>query len=309
MEPPKNLPKTWGSKNIEDLIYKEISQWRDKKISIAEIIGFDENLGFIDHINSITIPELFAAYCTIVSERNDIRDTSASLQAFQTYRVSLFDILDDNHLEVFDQPTILKLYGEHYVRELDEFYKKAINILANELVEKGIRNALDLIEQQYEEVLVTDRTRNANYESFPIPLEAIKSHEKNAGGTARFAVYLSGGNFDLEVLVSSLANAMACCDDLVDMVSGRDLEDPKLTIPLSYLTEEVGDIREIDVHHLQELVIRGAAFEKTKIYINSQLDKSKYIMRRYPLFRETLIPKFLKEIDTFLDGFRKNYLL
>jgi len=64
-----------------------------------------------DYLKQPCIPEIFALSFCELTKREDIKKLATTLEAFQTYSVSLYDQIDDNHLIGDNEPTILKRYG------------------------------------------------------------------------------------------------------------------------------------------------------------------------------------------------------
>ena len=108
----KKIPNTWANKEIELILNKEFLKWDYRKKALAKKFGINNNKAAKTNLAQVTIPEVFSSEISILSENLDLRDDAATLQAFQTYRISLYDTLDDKHMYKCGKPTFLKLYGK-----------------------------------------------------------------------------------------------------------------------------------------------------------------------------------------------------
>ncbi len=301
------FPKTWGSDSTEKIISDRMSLWQFKKDSIAFSLGFHKEIGYLEFRNYISIPEIMAyESCLLINKK--LLSISPPLQAFQSYRIYLYDMISDNHLEIFDEPTILGRFGENYTRNLAKIYENAVKSLSEELEINGVKNALFLAKKQYSLTIKNDKIRNKKYDKLPSPDFAIKNNNDTAGGHARYISKLSGGNNILEEIVGSLANAMACCDDFVDMIRGDDLKNKKLTIPLSFLEEEIGRLEDFSFEELKRLALEEKTISKTKNYITKELENAVIKLRSFNEYKNSLFYLFISDIKDFLNNFPDIYL-
>jgi hypothetical protein len=292
------VPDTWAEEGLEVSIRNSIKDWENKKREVVDLFNLRKFEAVMSDIGDITLPEIFAAEICVISGNQHLRDVAATLQAFQTYRVSLYDIRTDKHEYKLGKPTFLKKYGERYVRIVEQRYATVVDFLAKELERLGVANARMLARLQYDKTIEADKKRNGYPIILPSIEETIRINEEVAGNTARLIAQLSNGNVDMENVAASLADSMSTLEDIIGVISREDLSEIKATIPLAYLQEEVGLIRsEMQPRNL----VRTTRFvERTREYVTGRLNIARGLLLEYNYPPEGILYKFIRSMDQFI---------
>jgi len=299
------LPDSWASEGLEVIIRNSIKPWRYKKLKVTKRFQIGDIEAVKSDLEDITLPEIFASEICILTNRLDIRDISATLQAFQTYRVSLYDIRTDKHEYKLGKPTFFKLFGEAYVKSIENKYAEVIDFLAKELERLGIKEARKLARLQYDKTLEADRIRNSCPKKVPIIEKTIKINEDVAGNTARYIARLAGGNEDMEEITASLADSMSTLEDLIGILNKEDLSEIKATIPLAYLQEEIGLITK--KMQPKNLVKNTRFVEETEKYVKQRLRTANNLLQQYNYHSKGILNQFIRDMNSFMISFPRDY--
>jgi len=306
MTSDNHMPDTWARDGLEVIIRDAIEPLYSEKVAIVKKQGIWEVEAVKSDIDDITLPEIFAAEICLISNNMQIYTTSAVLQAFQTYRVSLYDIRTDKHEYKLGKPTFLKKYGEKYVLSVEAEYTHIAELLAKQLEENGVKNAPALVRAQYEDTLKADKIRNNCPTRIPSVRETIKINEDVAGNTARYIARLSNGNIEMEDIAAGLADAMSTLEDLLGVINCEDLSEVKATIPLAYLQEEVGRITS-DMNPA-ELIKKYHFAEYTMNYVQKRLGAVKELLKLHSYPDKGILNLFISDMDHFMEVFPSRVL-
>lgn len=302
-----DLPDTWADQEVLLLAEAQCRTFIDAKISEARKEGIEDSRIFKSQSKDISLTELIGLDMCSLSERRDLAKLVSMNQAFQAYSVSLYDMIKDNHLVRFGEPTFLELYGKDEVQNVESAYNNIFNRISKTLEEKGVPNATKISSNQYLETLRLDLIRGEDGAKKDIN-KAIYVQEGIAGmRTAKIAL-LANSPGALEFLGFYLGNALSTIDNLIDFF-GEDLENPKLTIPITYFENEFGLIKEKTIQEVRERFLDSKTIEKTKEYIYRNLRKAKFLLEDFSGSEKTLIHKMTEKMIGFLDGFPKRHAI
>jgi len=206
----------------------------DFKLRILDYIGIkDCDEASID-INEVTIPE-FISYSL---GHKYLRIEASVLQAFQTYRYSIYDILSDDHYYKEGNETVLKKYGKKFAANLEQKYGEAVMLLTNSLEKKGISGAKIIADKQYTNVILRDKQRDHYaFGNFSVS-DIIALNEHMLHTHTRPLAMLSGVSDKLVDVPFSIANALCALEDLEGALLAEDFRSFKATIPVAFLYEE-----------------------------------------------------------------------
>lgn len=300
-----NFPNSWADVNLENLLKLEFVKWNQLTRKTAFRLGISNHKAVKSDLSQVTVPEIISSELSIAVGNFELRNIAASLQAFQTYRLSLYDVLNDEHMTKLKRPTFLALYGEKECQHIIKMYSIAVMKLAEELKKLGIKNAQTFAEAQYAETLNADSIRNDCERKMPTVNKTIEIVESLAGNPAKYIAKLTTADVNLEELAKSLVNSMATLEDLIDFVILEDFGKIKATLPLSLLNEEMGLIDERIT--LEEIMKKTSAVSRTKEYILSQLKKSEGILSQYSR-KCKILKRFMHQLNEFTERFPEDYI-
>lgn len=288
------IPNSWAGKNLELLLRKTIADIRDKKESVAKILGIHRIREVREDIADLTISEVMANEFSRMTRNEGVRKVSAALQAFQTYRLSLYDIRTDRHEYKLGKPTVLKRRGEDYIRFLEEEYGRAVLLLAQELQELGVSDGVRLAKRQYIETVRADVFRNRCKRSSIE--EVINMNENRAGAHGKYISLLCGGGKQIQELAFSLANSMATTEDLIGLLKKEDFKDFKMTIPIA-IFRNVNKTK--DKTLCAEQIIRKTEIVRlTGDYVSNYLRRAGNILSAYD-YKSAALTGIINDIDKF----------
>jgi len=297
------IPYSWADKQTECALMGLQFPWQGKKLEVAIRFGIESEEAVQTDINQVTIPEIISWEITELADKHQVRDEAALLQAFQTYRLSLYDIIDDRHMEKCGKPTFLKLYGEDRVKILKGKYDSIVFFLADKLEKFGVVDARQYAFRQYQKTVDADKVRNQFDSDMPTPDQAIVILEALAGTPARYIAKLAQAN-RYEVLAFSIANSMASLEDLIDFVSLEDFSRIKATIPFSFLKRELGNIpQSVDMSHI---VRNTSVIKDSKRYTLFQLQMAESNLG-VDKNRSKLFALMIDGMKSFLKVFPEDY--
>ncbi|MEM4331020.1 MAG: hypothetical protein QW273_03375, partial [Candidatus Pacearchaeota archaeon] len=270
----QNLTQGWASRDTLNNS-RDVSLYflKDKR---RELGNFFCSFFVEDYIKQPCIPEIFAYNFCLLNNKQDLLPDISLLGAFQTYAVSLYDLIEDKHFTRHGEKTLLGKIGIKktiYLRKLCEsiFLKKA-----KKLEKKKKNNALKLSLEQYLLTLAADSLRNKK-EILPPP-QALTLQDLLAGMPTEKIALLCGGNIELCQLAKSLGNSLSTLDDLIDLLLLEDVNKKKTTIPLSYLN--YFNIKGKSKEEIRDNFINSDAFLTTLDYIYLNLFKSRNILKK-----------------------------
>jgi hypothetical protein len=248
-----------------------------------------------DYLEQPCIPEIFALNFCSLNGREDIKEQVALLEAFQTYAVSLYDQIDDNHLFRNGEKTLLGVCGLKKAQKVKLFCERIYSELARGL-EAKVPNASSVANEQYLLTLKADTLRNQT--RILSPKEAMDLQNLLAGIPTEKIALLCGGNSELIALARNLGNSLSTMDDLIDLINLEDIGKRKTTIPLAYLKHFniTGDSRE----ETRANFLRSEAFYKTSEYILAELSGAQRILKYLGSPGESLLNKYVSEMTSYL---------
>ena len=139
-----DFPNSWADKSLENLLNLEFLNWNLLTRETAIKLGISNHEAVKTDLSQVTVPEIISSELSIASGKFELRDVAATLQAFQTYRLSLYDVLNDRHMTKLKRPTFLALYGKKECLRVLKIYSSAVKSLAKELEKLGIENAQNI---------------------------------------------------------------------------------------------------------------------------------------------------------------------
>ena len=267
------LPDTWADPSFEDFLREQIRFLDSKKKSVISLFTSETNPIILSDLSEVTLTEGMSIDLSRIAQKPEILDVAATLQAFQTYRLSLYDILDDKHLTKLCKPTVLAIYGEDAVKAVAKIYNSSVLQLAEELEEKGVSEASKLAQQQYDDTIKTDKIRGEFVSKMPSPEEAIRLQRNIAGGPAKGIVKLAGGDHSLEEGIATLVDALTTLEDLIGFIDMEDFTRVKATIPLAFLYEECLHIEK--PRDIREIIRETKVIVKTREYVRNMIHIAK----------------------------------
>lgn len=235
------------------------------------------------YIFAINIPEVVSYSLAKLSGLDELAVEVATLQAFQLYRISIYDILSDSHFEKNGRKTILH-HGPDCLARVDSMLEQRITEIAGRLQNIGFEGAETLARRQYSEVIEQDKLRNSIDPMVQDKETVHRIIDSVAGTHGRYLGLLSTQNSELVNFAVYLARAMHTLEDLLDFVSGEDRTRPKVTLPLFYFSHAT-------VTRLSEEERVKLATNETITYIIKELGDCESIVRTH----EGAHAEFLRE--------------
>ena len=272
------IPEIWVNDELSLEIDKECLRTHDLKRDIAKSFGLGNLEILLEDIKEPTITEYLSSEFCKVSGREDLREVSPLLQSFISYLISAHDFITDEHYFKLGRPTFLKTHGADYLKEALNNYSKIVSFLGKKVENKGIQKGHERAISQVEKTIEGDKLRNTDVsKSMVTPQKAIGIQEFVAGGTARYLAELSGGGDIEQEMAYHLVNSICTLEDLMHFSHSTDLIEPKATIPLAYLGEEVkvSDFKKVDVKKVGQ-----RAVDKTGDYLLNQLKKFEHNLHK-----------------------------
>jgi len=293
----------WADEEVDVLLNKEFLKWLPRKMSIAREMRIDFHEAVKTDLSQVTVPEIISGEISRLSGNNHLRDAAAVLQSYQTYSLSIYDIINDQHMIKCGKPTFLKLYGIDEVKRLQTSYRYIVSLLANELETNGVKNAPHFARAQYEETLNADDLRNLPDGRMPTPKETINIMNSIAGGTAKYMALLTNAGQPWINIAESLANSMANLEDLIDFMSLEDFKKIKATLPFALLYHQTGLI---DTSlNAKRILDETSVIPKTKEYIFNQLNIISDNLNGGG--KGSLLGLFERKMRSFLESFPETY--
>ena len=105
------LRETWADKSVLDASLSISLFFLNIKIKLLDHQQRTALFFIRDYLEEPCIPEILANSFCDLTDKKLLREIAAPLEAFQTYSVSLYDQIDDNHLVRDGDPTVLGRYG------------------------------------------------------------------------------------------------------------------------------------------------------------------------------------------------------
>lgn len=253
---------------------------RDKKIEVAQRLGFFDKEGVKDQLERASLPELIAYCFSKMSGHANIAISAAALQGFQIGRDCLYDLIADAHFIKKGIPTILNL-GEQYVEEVLRDFGKAVDYLATELEERGISHAKATARRQHEDLIRFDKERSAYNQEQPKIEETKIIMDLFAGEHGRRMGELSSRDPQLAIAGEHIARAFVVLEDLRDFVTGEDLIKRKATLPLTLLAQRIPNYINLSQEKVFQLAEDRGVYRDTAEYILREIDEAMQIIQNY----------------------------
>lgn len=223
-----------------------------------------------DYLEQPCIPEILADSFCDLTNKNHLKKIVAPLEAFQTYAISLYDQIDDNHLVKDNDLTILGRYGFRETFKLKQTCERIYLHLAKRL-SFLVPGAERTAQEQYKLTLKADKIRNS--QTILSPLEAIALQNILAGIPTEKIALLCDSK-ESKKLARNIGNSLSTIDDLIDLINTEDLGKIKTTIPISYLFQENPQIFNCSPLQARDYFLKSDSLKRTIEYLDQELDNA-----------------------------------
>jgi hypothetical protein len=235
----------------------------------------------------LSTPDILG-YCfsKIAYGEENIARLTGALEGFQVVSIGINDILSDNHIYKKGKLTVLGKYGRKYTENLLRKTLSLRNYCAEKLESFGLNGVKELAEEQYTNVLISDKLRNS-WENIPTIEKAIEVTDLVAGNFGRYVGKIASPLtplLKLENAGRNIANAIHTLEDMRDFLSGEDLNKKKITLPLACYFRSSGSEKEK----------RKFASNKTREYVLNQLKSADKNLSEFKSSSANFIRKNLK---------------
>jgi len=290
------LKKTWTDERVIDASLNISLSFLKRKKELLNKKTSKLNYFIGDYLKQPCIPEILANSFCYLGKNNSLQKILSPLEAFQTYAVSLYDLIEDNHQIKDNDFTVLGRYGIEKTNYLKVICEKTYKQLAKEL-SLIIPNANKIAQEQYELTLQADKIRNS-----PIILsaqDAITLQDKLAGIPSEKIAFLSGG-YEIKQLAKSIGNALSTIDDLIDLITMEDLGKSKTTIPLAYLFQENPKILTDSPEKARDYFLKSDALKKTTEYLDKELNKAGLMLKVLDPKEQDILSLYREKMQEYL---------
>jgi len=305
MKNKNKLPFTWAEPGFELFLRSRVLPINGGKVKMVTNFNQSFNNVITSDLAEVTLTEAISIDLSNIAKKPDLLETAATLQAFQTYRLSLYDLLADNHIERFGKPTVLGKYGQKAIKETINLYGLWVLSLSKELEKKGIPKARRFAEKQYKDTLKADQFRNSFRSQMPSPKQAMKMQRELAGKDGQIMAYLTGANKIIGEATACLIDALTTLEDLMGVIDLEDFDKPKATIPLAFFYQEKSHL--IKPTNSRKIIDQTRVVTRTRSYINGMLQKAEGPILDYQI-EGPVLARIFQQVSKFNEVFPENYI-
>ncbi|MCW8966367.1 MAG: hypothetical protein OQK82_06750 [Candidatus Pacearchaeota archaeon] len=299
----KILSDTWADNSVLELSKNISLFFLDFKKQLFGLSKVNKFPAFInDYIKQICIPEIFAYSFCDLGNKGDIKHLVVPLESFQTYAISLYDQIEDSHLERGGEPTVLKVYGLESTLNIKKSCENIYYRLAEKL-EEFVPNAKEIAQEQYNLTIRADKLRNSK--NIFEPEKAILLQNLIAGVPSQKIALLCAGDDNIQTLARNMGNSISTIDDLIDLVFLEDIKNPKTTIPLSYLVDENKRIFDMSPEKAREYFLDSNSIKKTVNYIDNELISAQNILKSLDPFGKNILSTYTNKMQDYIRNLTK----